>query len=355
MKAYKEYSMKSWKIRSIIILTIAMMVVPGRSQIDNDQTIIKAGTTAAQFLKIGVDARSSAMGNASVALPGDVSSIFWNPGGLANIKGIETQFTNSEWLAGMNFTYIAIAVNYPGIGVLGLSVNQLKSPEEPVRTVIDPEGTGAYWDASDFALTLTFARRLSDRFSLGGNVKFIQQRIWHSRAQTIALDLGALFLTPFNNIRLGAAISNYGGDMQMDGRDLKISVDPDPFNQGTVEFVNALYETERFPLPLLFRVGLAGELFQTDLMRLSFGIDAIHPNDNLEAVNAGLEYALFETFFIRTGYANLFRDDSEEGLAFGGGLHYRLRNSSVALKIDYSYTDFSALGGIPRVSIGVSF
>ena len=74
----------------------------GFSQLDNTETITKTGTTAAQFLKIGVDARGSAMGNAFTAMSGDISAMYWNPAGLASIGKIESMFVNANWLAGIN-------------------------------------------------------------------------------------------------------------------------------------------------------------------------------------------------------------------------------------------------------------
>ncbi|MFH1851721.1 MAG: PorV/PorQ family protein [Candidatus Neomarinimicrobiota bacterium] len=338
------------------LLAVSLLVVQfGWAQIANTQTITKTGTTAASFLKIGVDARSTSMGNAYVAMPGDVNSIFWNPAGLAGIKGVEAAFNSSDWLASTDLTFIALAFNAPGVGVLGLSITQLSIPESPVLTVSDPKGTGELWDASDIAINLAFSRKLSDRFSLGVNAKYVQERIWHSSAKTMAVDIGALFVTPIKNIRLGATISNYGGTMRMSGRDQYFDNDPDPDNQGNVEIVNATYETDKFPLPLLFRVGISGELIQTANMRLSYGLDAMHPNDNVEAVNAGMEYAFAETFFLRGGYANLFNEDAEEGLSIGGGINYRIWGSSSILKVDYSYTVFNRLVGVPRVSVGVKF
>ena len=323
------------------------------AQIENEQTITKTGTTAAQFLKIGVDPRGTAMGNAYVAMNGDASSIFWNPAGLANVKGIESVFVNTGWLAETNYNFIALALNLRQFGVIGLSIASLSIPDDEVRTEYLPEGTGELFDAGDLAFSVSYAKQLTDKFSLGGNAKFVQQNIWHASASTYAIDLGALFVTPFFGTRLGASLSNYGGEMQMTGRDQKISVDPDPDNEGNVEFINASYETDYFPLPLLFRVGISGEIIQNDNLRLTYGLDAMHQNDNAEAVNAGMEFAFRETFFIRGGYANLFRDDTEGGLSLGGGLHYRLWNNSTILKIDYSYVDFGRLQGVHRVSFGV--
>ncbi|MBC8216143.1 MAG: PorV/PorQ family protein [Candidatus Marinimicrobia bacterium] len=332
----------------------AVIILAGSvfGQLVNSQTITKSGTTAGQFLKIGVDARGSAMGNAFTAMAGDVSSMFWNPAGLAELTTIESMFANHNWLAGITFNYLGLALPIRGVGVFGFAITNLSVPEDKVRTVIDPEGTGEYWSAQDLAVNVTFARKLTDRFSIGGNLKYIQQNIWHSKASSYAADLGALFVTPWN-IRLGASLTNYGSDMQLSGRDQKLSVDPDLTNQGNVEFVNALYETDAYPLPLLFRVGLSGELLKTESFRLTFGIDALHPNDNTEAVNAGLEFAVGEMFFLRGGHANLFREDAEEGLTLGGGMHYRIWGTQTMLKIDYSYTDFGRLKNVQRISMGI--
>lgn len=337
------------------ILAFILLTTFGFSQIENDQTITKRGTTSAQFLKIGVDARGSAMGGAFTAMTGDISQSFWNPAGLAHLEGIQTMFVNSPWLAETNFNFMAFAFNIPGVGVLGASVTSLMVPEDIVRTVDQPEGTGEFFEAGDLAVTFSYAKQLSDRFSIGGNVKFIQQKIWHANAQAIAADLGAVFISPFKGIRVGASISNFGNDMTLDGRDLRISVDPDQQNEGNVEFINALYETDGFPLPLLFRVGIAGELLNKGKTRLSFGLDALHPNDNTESINAGLEFAFAETFFIRGGYSTLFRDATEEGLNIGAGILYRLAGTNTKLKVDYSYSDFGRFDFIQRVSLGFRF
>jgi|TARA_B100000035_G_scaffold279009_1_gene258345 hypothetical protein len=340
-------------MRNVLLAIFSSTII--LAQLDNTESITKTGTTAAQFLKIGVDARASAMGNAFTAMRGDISSIYWNPAGLAYVERMETMFVNSNWLAGINFNYTAFAMNLNRAGVIGFSITNLSVPDDLVRTVERPNGTGEYFDASDLAMNISYAQQLTNQFSIGGNIKYIRQNIWHASSNSFAADLGALFITPFNDIRLGASLSNYGTDMQMSGRDQKFSIDPDPTNEGNVEFVNAMYETDKFPLPLLFRVGLSGEIIQTEKMRLSFAVDALHPNDNAEWVNIGLEYALAETFFIRSGMTTLFREDSEEGLTFGAGVNYRIGRSATKIKINYAYAAYGRLKNVQRLSLGLSF
>ncbi|MCG3158273.1 MAG: hypothetical protein DKINENOH_04915 [bacterium] len=340
---------------SLIMMAGLLAAATLRAQVDNTQTITKTGTTVAQFLKIGVDARGTAMGGAFAAMAGDLSAMYWNPAGLGHYQGLGTMFVHNQWLADMNFNYAAVAFEVRGLGTLGLSVTSLSAPDDFVRTVERPEGTGELFDANDLALGLTYARRLTDRFAIGGTAKFIRQNLWHMSANAVALDIGALFTTPFRNVRLGASISNFGSDLRLDGRDIRFSNDPDPTNEGNVEFVNALYETEKFPLPLSFRVGLATEIYQNDNVRVTVGLDALHPNDNTESINTGAEVVLNEMLFLRGGYSTLFRSESEEGLTLGGGLHYRLWGSSTMLKIDYAYADFGLLKNVQRFSLGVSF
>ncbi len=53
------------------------------------QTLSKSGTTAAQFLKIGVGARAIGMGGAFAATADDITAMYWNPAGLARVYGRE--------------------------------------------------------------------------------------------------------------------------------------------------------------------------------------------------------------------------------------------------------------------------
>ncbi|MDP7036992.1 MAG: PorV/PorQ family protein, partial [Candidatus Marinimicrobia bacterium] len=311
--------------------------------------------TAAQFLKIGIGARGTAMGGAFAAIDGDISSMYWNAAGIASMNRLETMFVDGDWLAGVRLQYLGFSIPIHRIGVLGLSVTNLSVPEDKVRTISEPEGTGEYWGARDLAANLSFARKLSDKFSIGGNIKYIQQTIWHASASTYAADLGALFETPFNGIRLGASINNYGGKMKLEGRDQKISVDPDPLNQGNVEFINANLETDQFPIPLIFRVGLSGELINKQNLRLSYAIDALHPNDNSEYVNLGMETVFNNLVSIRAGYPSLYKEESIEGPTFGAGLNYRIWRTATILKVDYSFADFGPLGDVKRISIGFNF
>ena len=140
------------RILKKIIFTFILISVSIRAQIDNDETMEKAGIAAAQFLKIPYDSRGSAMGNTGVSIPGGISSSFWNPAIIAHIEKNEFGFFNSEWFASISIDYFGLAISNKKFGVVGFSIFSLSTPEDKVTTIYQPEGTGEEWKASDNAL-----------------------------------------------------------------------------------------------------------------------------------------------------------------------------------------------------------
>jgi hypothetical protein len=305
-------------------------------------TNTKVGTTAAQFLKLGVGARAVSMGGAYVAQANDLSALYWNPAGLATIPGSSVQFSHTQYLADINYNFAAFGINLPSVGAISASLIYLHSGDMEVRTTSEPLGTGERFNVQDLALQLSYARALTDRFSLGTTVKYIREQIWHSAATAVAFDIGVLFTTPYQALRLGASMSNFGPKMQMSGRDILFSEDPTPDTEGTVEIVNSSYLMDESSLPLLFRVGLAWDAINTSDHTITILTDASHPNDNTEYVNVGGEYVFRDLISLRAGYRNLFEVDGEQGLTFGGGISARI-DRALRIVVDYAYADFGRL------------
>ena len=295
------------------------------------------------------------MGSANVAIVNDLSSGFWNPAGLANLKGIQAYFENNGWLAGTDYNFGSFGFEWPRVGVFSLSLAILKSPDDLVRTVENPNGTGEKFNSQDMSIGLSVGKKLTDELSLGATIKNIRQRIWHSSGQTVGVDIGVQYKTPIKNLILGASIANFGNDISLAGRDMNISVDPDPNNQGNIEFVNAQYETDAFPLPLIFRVGLGGYIIDQEKLDVLFAFDAVHPNDNYEYINIGIETNVNNMFSLRAGYPGIGKKDAIEGLSFGVGVKYPIMNSSNNLSVDYTSSDFGPLGIVKRVSLGFNY
>lgn len=342
----------------LCVLCGSLLPAPAAAQEDpaspDRQTITRVGTTAAQFLKLGVGARPIALGGAFVAEASSLSAAYWNPAGLAGLRGNALQLSKTEYLADVDFNMAVFATHLNSIGTVAFTLILLDSGNMHVRTEQDPEGTGERFNVQNFAIQASFARSLTDRFSIGGSVKYIQERIWHSKASAIAFDIGTLFTTPYSRLRLGASMSNLGPKMRMDGRDILFSEDPNPNTNGTVEIVNSQYRMDAHALPLLFRVGLAWDAVHTGTHRVVVSTDATHPNDNSEYINAGMEYSFRDLLSLRAGFRNLFEPDSEQGLTLGAGLNLRV-NRSLRTSLDYAYAEFGRLTQTHWFTVTLSF
>ena len=333
-----------------LLLMILLLALPVFSQ-----KVTKVGTTAAGFLNIDVGARAVGMGSAFVTLSDDPSGIYWNPAGLARMSTPQTMFSHTAWLLDLAFNFAAVTIPVRGTGTLGLSAAFL-SMDDMERTTIDqPMGSGEYFSAGSYAFTLSYARRLTDRFSIGGNVKLIQEKIYHSSATGMAFDIGTLFETQFNGFMIGMSISNYGTKMRMNGRDMLIQSDVDPQIYGNNENINSHLDTDAYDLPLMFRVGCSIDVLRgAGNSNLILALDALHPNNDVESLNAGAEYMFNKMVALRAGYKSLFARDSEVGPCVGGGLRYRIKDFT-ELRLDYAFQDFGFLTEVHRFSFGLIF
>ena len=315
--------------------------------------VSKVGITAAPFLEIGVGAKAYGMGGAFVGTADDASALYWNPSGIARLPGAEGTFVHIDWLADINFDFIGFVLPAGRIGTFGLSITSLSMDDMLVRTEDRPTGTGEYFKTGSIAIGASYAINLTDRFSIGFTGKYLHEQIWKEVATGIAVDIGTLFTTDFHGMRIGASLSNFGTDMRMAGEDLLVYHDIDQTQLGNNDKIFAELQTESWPLPLTFQVGVAMEVIQSGVNRLTIAADAVQPTDNTESINIGTEYAMREWIFLRAGYRNLFLKDSEEGLTFGAGamLHF----GHAKLKVDYSYAQFGVFTDIQCFAIGLVF
>ncbi|MGE5402843.1 MAG: PorV/PorQ family protein [Ignavibacteriales bacterium] len=316
------------------------------------QTITKTGSTAAQFLKVGVGSRALGMGGAFTATSDDINATYWNPAGLSGITSNEVTFNHINWLADINLDYAGFATSIPGFGTLGAFVTVLSTEDMMVRTIDRPEGTGEYFTYNTLSIGLSYARNLTDNFSIGFNAKYIGENLWHMNATGFAIDIGTLYkIQILNEFRIAASISNFGTKMRMNGRDALVIK---PVGSGDANLINTNVELDAFDLPLMFRFGIASDLIKTSYHRLTAEVDAIHPNDHTEYLNTGFEYSWNEIFYMRGGYSSIFERDTEKGLTFGFGLNYRLLDFA-NIKVDYAYQDMHRLNNVQYISVGLKF
>lgn len=317
-------------------------------------TQTKSGTTIGQFLKIEPSSRAVAIGNAGSSLYGEVSSVFYNPASLGRLEGNDVQFTYNKWLADINYNYMAAAVKVEGIGTFSLIGTLLNSGEMDVRTVEQPLGTGERFSVKNFALGIGYGMMLTDRVSVGMQINYITEMIWHSSLTTFGLNFGVQYQLMDEGLTLGASVSNFGARAAYDGRDLWLNYDIDPKKYGDNDQLPAEFRTDAFPLPTIFRAGLSYKFnFENDYSIL-IAADAIHQNDNDQSVSFGTEISLLKIFTLRAGFRNLFLPNLEGGLVLGGGIKKDF-GGAYNIRFDYAFADYGRLAETHRVTVGLGF
>lgn len=317
----------------------------------------KSGTSAAQFLKIGVGGRSMGMGSATVGTAGDPSSLYWNPSGIVTIPSLTLYASHTSWFADIKHQYFALILPAGEDHGIGISATILSMDDMEITTETQPRGTGNFFGASDVAIGITYGVRLIDFFSLGGTVKYISQQIYNESASGVAIDIGTTLRTGYQGIKIGMSFTNFGTTMKLEGRDLRRTYDPNPNNAVNVGAASFL-GTESWELPTNFRVGIGWDIFgandaamQSESHALVLAIDANHPNDAPENASIGIEYLWSNLVAVRSGYQ--FNDDVRTW-SHGLGLRWTTPGT-VSFGLDYAYTDLHRLGPVHIFSLFVGF
>lgn len=173
-------------------------------------------------------------------------------------------------------------------------------------------------------MSLSYARSLTDHFSVGVTAKLIDQMYEELRATGWAFDVGTTYDTGFRGFRISMMISNFGPDMT--------------------------FITEGHPLPINFKFGGSINVLESDLHRATFALEGSHPSDNLEKYSGGIEYTFKDMFSLRIGQK--FQIDAG---GFSAGAGVLLPINDWRIRLDYGYFDFGVLDSVHRFTMGFSF
>ena len=305
----------------------------------------KLAQTGFQFLSVVSDAHASAMGEAMTSLQIGSSALFFNPAGMANMTGIvDISASTNEWIADINHTTIAASFSPANgeYGVLGFSLQSVNYGDF-YGTIVDKSTELGYQDTGIFepsatAIGVGYAKRLTDRFSVGGQVRYVEQDLGESVVPEIsaeldttesiqsnsltplAFDFGTQFKTGFKSLVFGMSVRNFSKEIK--------------------------YVEEGFQLPLVFNMGISMDLmdFLEDVslqQRLIVSLDASHYRSHPEQMKLGFDYQLMDILSIRTGYIS---SNDESGLSFGVGVN------KYGVGFDYAYTPFGVFDKVQRMT-----
>ncbi|MFZ5434084.1 MAG: PorV/PorQ family protein [Calditrichota bacterium] len=299
----------------------------------------KVGTTSMQLLKIPMGVRGIAMGNALTADARDAEAVWWNPGALTELRGRHVLLSQINMPADVHLNTVAMAQSVGDYTAVSLHAINLFTDDMPVRTWDRPLGTGENFNAWELVVGGGVARKLSDRFSLGGNVRYLHSRLEEESYDGFSLDLGTLYKTALRSLRLGMAIQNLGPDVKYSG------TFDDYRNRIQNDNVLVQENYEGASLPTMFRLGIAFDVFEMFGIKANpdyattFAVEMNHPNDNRERLNFGGEGSYRNLLFLRAG--GKFAYD-EESFALGFGLRIPVF-TEYRVKFDYAYSHWGRI------------
>ncbi len=307
----------------------------------------RTGISAFQFLKLGAGARGVAMGESFVAVANDASALYWNPAGLVQFPQDQVIAAHTEYLVDIKHEFLGVAYHLSSQDAIGASFTSLHMKDMEVTTETQPFGTGSYFSFGDIAVGLSYGRLMTDQFSFGLTVKYVEETLDVLKMRSVMVDLGTWYWTGLGSTRFAVVISNFGSDVAPTGT--------------VTQFSGTKVSTfQSFSVPTIFRLGVAMDPLNTDQHRLTTSVQLNHPNDNSEAIRLGLEYAFEHTFFLRAGIKRtigqkLFGDDmtSEEDLALGAGVLVPMGLSQVGA--DYAFANYGRLGSVHRISLTFTY
>lgn len=307
---------------------------------------LKVGAAGSQFLKIGIGARANGMAGAYTSVANDLTALYWNPAGVADVKGMNGEFHYTQWFAGYSHSFAALSMPISEGFTASAHLVSFSSDKIPVTTLAQPEGTGSHYTVNDLVAGVSISGYLTDQFSFGVTGKMVHNAFSALNSQGIAFDVGTLYDTEIQGIKLGFAIFNLGSEMEYEGQDLKTT------KKYIEELKSAPWDVtflaNPYTMPLIFRAGISSEVIAQEDHKVILAGDFITLSDTPEQFAIGAEYTWIDLVSVRAGYR--FGQD-QLGLSFGLGLSYL--TDGVKGQLDYSLTPTADIGWINRLSIAV--
>ena len=308
---------------------------------DIPDVVTKVATTAGNWLKLETGARGVGMAGAMVAAGTGVSAITYNPASIGFIKGSELYYSKTNYLAGISHSSMAYGTQVTPTDFVAFHLFSFNSGKMDVTNAYFPDGTGEEFDVTGLSLRGTYSKILTDRLKFGVSIKYIRENIYTTSMQTVAIDLGSNFDTGIYGVVLGMSVTNFGPDIQFSGEGLEQQV------ADTLSVDGALSRlTDKFPIPMSFRVGIKKDVFNNSIHKLTIAMDGVNPVDYVVTGNVGLEYSWLETAYVRGG-THLNHDTAS--FTLGAGI--KIGN----IFVDYAYANYGILENTNQFGLRFEF
>jgi hypothetical protein len=317
--------MKQWIIITSLFICLGMGFPAGSLA-----GIPDAGTN--NPFELGAGSRALALSGAFVAVADDVSSLFWNPGGLARIEQIEISAMHIELF--FNTPYDFLGVAYPlldwgtfALGAVRVSTEGIILRNEQAGLTGSGEGS---LDRREFLLG--FGREFPLGFQAGITVKLDQQSLLGEFTSGVGLDMGLLYHLP------GEQVAQWSGIRAVDWKNLTFG-----FTLQNLVGSRLRINEAADVLPLNYKAGIAYQYNHRDTFNQHFLLTGSWEKSTWRTgrLAMGLEYSILDLVALRGGISSM-------AWTAGAGLQY------AGVRLDYALSG-EALGLSHRFSLAYRF
>jgi hypothetical protein len=297
---------------SIQLLLIFILMAPGNASAQNDGT----ANTGLSFLKLGVGARSIAMGEAFASLTDDGTAFIYNPARLSVTENNNVTVMHNKSMTDLITNFVGAKFR---IGKVGLGIGLLQSSVEGIEVRNIPGAALDRFDAQNFSGGLSASMEVYKNLYVGLTGKLLYEKIYVDEASGFGFDIGTNYL--INNISLSLVIANIGSMNELRSVSTKVPT--------SVRFGGAYTYRKN-------NLSFAGALE---------GFKVI--DGGLFHANIGGEAGYKDFIFIRLGYQLNYEN---KGFSTGLGIKYK------SLYLDYAFSPYSSSFGTGNsVSLGFNF
>jgi hypothetical protein len=236
------------------------------------------GLSAGTFLEIPVGAREAALAGAAAATTSGLTSLYWNSAAAAELQHVSAALSRSDLYGGSGLTHTYAAVGFPvgGSSIFAVSFTYFTSGDIERTTEQFPEGGDPIggglvrWDA--YSTGLHYARRLTDRLSVGIAGKYVSEGVDFASANWLAADISTLFRTGLFATTLGASVSNLGGSAKFGGPALERNIPEGRDVFPVSRDVDVTFKMQNVQLPAIVNFAITTEVLG--------GQSALYPSAN---------------------------------------------------------------------------
>lgn len=334
------------------------------------------GGSSAEFLLLGAGARGMALGGAYATIANDVSALYYNPAGLPLMGQAQANVTIMPYIANTNYYWTGLAFPFSdGDFGMGVQLGHFGFGNQPVYTTADPDNTsGDTYGVDENYVGISFAHAFIERFTAGFTLKFVNDNLASglggATGRAFALDFGTNFHTELggNPLHMSFVVQNLGSNIRHQGHALDFRQFGSGGNADAGQRLDptlAQFQASSFPLPRLFRVGLAYDPVSTETTRLSLMGEFVEANQMPVTGGGGAELhwqsaespigaSLRASYELQPDERNLgtYQPSNTwaDGISVGGGLSYAIQDQ-YKLAFDYTYRNFGGLGNVDVFSV----